>query len=165
MMKFFGANIIEDHSDFRLVSKKVLLEFDNFDEVNLFLRALFPLMGFKHDFVYYERQKRNYGKSKYSVKKMVNLAVDGITSFCVKPLRFIFLLGLLTFLISIVILIYCLVQKFSGNTVEGWTFIVMSIWLLCSLIMLSLGVIGEYVGKLYMESKHRPRYIIDEDLT
>lgn len=162
IMIFMGVDIIYDHADYRLTSKKVLDEFENYKEVNLFLRGIFPLIGFKHDFVYYERNERIAGKSKYSFRKMMNFALDGITSFTVRPLRFICILGIIILFISLGIMIYSLIQKLTGNTVAGWTFLSISIWFLGGLQMISIGIIGEYVGKTYSETKTRPRFIISK---
>lgn len=163
-MKLMGVDIIFNHADYRLTSKRVLQEFSNYKEVNLFLRGIFPLVGFKYDIVYYERNERFAGESKYPLKKMINFALDGITSFSVKPLRFVCGLGFLTLFISFIIMVYSIVQKILGNTVDGWTFLTISIWFIGSLQMISIGVIGEYVGKVYNETKARPRYIVDENL-
>ena len=163
-MKLMGVDIVYNHADYRLTSKRVLDEFSNFKEVNLFLRGIFPLIGFKTDVVYYERAERFAGTSKYPLKKMLNFAWDGITSFSVKPLRFICVLGFLILFISIIIMIYAFIRKVTGNNVEGWTFITISIWFLGGLQMLSLGIVGEYIGKVYNETKQRPRYIIKENL-
>ncbi len=163
-MKLMGVDIVFNHADYRLTSKKVLDELENFKEVNLFLRGLFPLIGYKTEKVYYERKERFAGESKYPLKKMLNFAWDGISSFSVKPLRFITGLGFLLTLFSVVILIYSLIVKIIGNAVSGWTFIVCSIWFVGGLQMLSLGIIGEYIGKIYNETKQRPRYIISENL-
>ena len=163
-MKVLGVDCVYNHADYRLTSKRVLDEFANFKEVNLFLRGMFPLVGFKSDVVYYERNERFAGESKYPLKKMLNFAWDGITSFSVKPLRFICTLGFLILLVSFGIMIYSLVRKLTGNTVDGWTFLSISIWFIGSLQMISIGIIGEYVGKIYSESKARPRFIISENL-
>lgn len=163
-MKLMGVDIVFNHADYRLTSKRVLDELENFREVNLFLRGLFPLIGFKTEIVYYERKERFAGESKYPLKKMLNFAWDGISSFSVKPLRFITGLGFLLTLFSIFVLIYSLIVKIIGNAVSGWTFIVCSIWFVGGLQMLSLGIIGEYIGKIYNETKQRPRYIISENL-
>lgn len=163
-MSLMGVDIVFNHADYRLTSKVVLDNFENFKEVNLFLRGMFPLIGYKTDKVYYERAERFAGESKYPLKKMLNFAWDGITSFSVKPLRFICILGFIILFISILIMIYSLVQKIIGNTVDGWTFLNISIWFIGGLQMLSLGVVGEYVGKMYNETKARPRYIISENL-
>lgn len=163
-MKIMGVDIVFNHADYRLTSKKVLEEFSSFKEVNLFLRGIFPLIGFKEEIVYYERHERFAGVSKYPLKKMLNFAWDGITSFSVKPLRFICGLGVIILLISLLIMIYSLVQKIFGNTVDGWTFLTISIWFIGGLQMISIGVIGEYIGKIYNETKERPRYIIEKNL-
>ena len=163
-MKFMGVDVVYNHADYRLTSKRALDAFSDFKEVNLFLRGMFPLVGFKSDVVYYERAKRFAGESKYPLKKMLNFAWDGITSFSVKPIRLVLKLGILIFFLSIAMLIYCLVVKLLGQTVAGWTFIVGSIWLIAGIQMLSIGIIGEYVGKMYSETKARPRYIISENL-
>ena len=163
-MNFMGVDVVYNHADFRLTSKRVLDNFANFKEVNLFLRGIFPLIGFKSTIVYYERSERFAGESKYPLKKMLSFAWDGITSFSVKPLRFICIQGFLILLISICIMIYALIQKVTGNTVDGWTFITISLWFLGALQMISVGIIGEYVGKIYNETKARPRYIIEHNL-
>ena len=163
-MSLMGVDIVFNHADYRLTSRRVLDNFADFKEVNLFLRGMFPLIGYKSDKVYYERAERFAGESKYPLKKMLNFAWDGITSFSVKPLRFICILGFIILFISILIMIYSLVQKIIGNTVDGWTFLNISIWFIGGLQMLSLGVVGEYVGKMYNETKARPRYIVSENL-
>lgn len=163
-MKLMGVDIVFNHADYRLTSKRVLDEFGEFKEVNLFLRGIFPLIGFKEDIVYYERAERFAGVSKYPLRKMLNFAWDGITSFSVKPLRFICGLGFIILFISILIMFYSLIQKVFGNTVDGWTFLTISIWFIGGLQMISIGIIGEYIGKIYNETKERPRYIIEKDL-
>ncbi len=163
-MKVLGVDCVYNHADYRLTSKRVLDEFENYKEVNLFLRGMFPLIGFKSDIVYYERNERFAGESKYPLKKMLNFAWDGITSFSVKPLRFICFIGFIILFISICIMLYSLYRKIAGNTVDGWTFLSISIWFIGGLQMISIGIIGEYIGKMYNETKHRPRYIISENL-
>ena len=163
-MKIMGVDVVYNHADYRLTSKRVLDEFENFKEVNLFLRGMFPLVGYSSDVVYYERNERFAGESKYPLKKMLNFAWDGITSFSVKPIRLVLNLGVLIFVISLLVLLYCLIVKLCGKTVTGWTFIVGSIWLVSGIQMLSIGIIGEYIGKIYSETKSRPRYIISENL-
>lgn len=163
-MKLMGVDIVFNHADYRLTSKKVLDQFENYKEVNLFLRGIFPLIGYKTDVVYYERAERFAGESKYPLKKMLNFAWDGITSFSVKPLRFICSLGFIILLVSFIIMCYSIIQKVIGNTVDGWTFIVISIWFIGGLQMLSIGIVGEYIGKIYNETKARPRYIVSENL-
>lgn len=164
LMKYLGVDCVYNHADYRLTSKKVLDEFSNFKEVNLFLRGMFPLVGFKSDIVYYERNERYAGNSKYPLKKMLNFAWDGITSFSVKPLRLICILGFIILFISIAIMIYSVIRKLTGNTVPGWTFLSISIWFIGGIQMISIGIIGEYIGKIYQETKRRPRYIISENL-
>lgn len=164
LMEKMGVEIIYNHADYRLASKRVLNELEKYEEVNLFLRGMFPLIGFKSDIVYYERNERFAGESKYPLKKMLNFAWDGITSFSVKPIRLVLSLGLIIFFVSIIMMVYSLISKFSGNAVDGWTFIVCSIWLVGGIQMLSIGIIGEYIGKIYNETKHRPKYIISENL-
>ena len=163
-MKCMGVEVVYNHADYRLTSKRVLDAFEDYKEVNLFLRGMFPLVGFKSDVVYYERKERFAGESKYPLKKMLNFAWDGITSFSVRPIRLILNLGIIMFIVSLLILIYSLVVKLLGRTVDGWTFIVCSIWLVSGVQMLSLGIIGEYIGKVYSETKGRPRFIISENL-
>ena len=164
IMNKLGVEVVFNHADYRLTSKKVLNDLENFEEVNLFLRGMFPLIGYKSDVVYYERNERFAGESKYPLKKMINFAVDGITSFSVKPIRLILNVGIIIFIISIIMIIYALINKIIGNTVSGWTFIVCSIWLIAGVQILSLGVIGEYIGKIYNETKRRPKYIIEHNL-
>ena len=163
-MKIMGIEVVYNHADYRLTSKKVLDSFSEFSEVNLFLRGMFPLIGYKSDVVYYERHERFAGKSKYPLKKMLNFAWDGITSFSIKPIRLVLSVGIIIFILSLVMLVYSLIVKLLGKTVDGWTFIVGSIWLVSGIQMLSIGIIGEYVGKIYSETKRRPRYIIAENL-
>lgn len=163
-LKFMGVDIVYNHADYRLTSKRVLNELEKYGEVNLFLRGIFPLIGFKHDVVYYERHERFAGKSKYPLKKMLHFAWDGITSFSIKPIKMVLSIGIIIFVVSLFVMVYSLIVKLLGFTVSGWTFIVCSIWLLAGVQMLSIGLIGEYVGKIYSETKHRPRYIIDETL-
>lgn len=163
-MKFLGVDVIYNHADYRLTSKRVLNNLENYKEVNLFLRGIIPLIGYKSDIVYYERDKRFAGESKYPLKKMLNFAWDGITSFSIKPLRFICILGFMILFVSIAIMIYTLIRKISGNTIDGWAFLSISIWFIGGLQMISIGIIGEYIGKMYNETKQRPRYIVERNL-
>ena len=146
------------------MSRRALNALSEFKEVNLFLRGLVPLLGYKNSVVYYEREKRFAGKSKYPLKKMIAFALEGITSLSIKPIRLITVLGLLIFLVSIGMLVYFLVRWLIGATVVGWASVICSVWAIGGLIMLSLGVIGEYIGKTYLETKERPKYIIDTEL-
>ncbi|MDD7402511.1 MAG: glycosyltransferase family 2 protein [Butyribacter sp.] len=163
-MNFMGADTLEDHADYRLMSKRALEALSEYEEVNLFLRGLVPLIGFETDVVYYERHERFAGESKYPLKKMLSFAVEGITSFSIKPIRMITVLGFFLFSISILLLIYFFITWLVGYTVAGWTTIVISVWGIGGLQLLALGVIGEYIGKTYLEVKHRPRYTIERVL-
>lgn len=161
-MKLLGADVVYNHADYRLVSSKVLREFANFEEVNLFLRGMIPLVGFPSTCVYYERHERLAGKSHYPLKKMLKLAFDGITSLSVKPIRMITGLGILVALVSFIGVIWSVVEFFLGQTVSGWASTTSIICLVSGVQLISLGVIGEYIGKIYLETKKRPRYIISE---
>lgn len=161
IMRLMGVETVYNHADFRLMSKRALEGLSEFTEVNLFLRGLVPLVGYPQTSVYYSRKERFAGESKYPLKKMIAFAVEGITSLSIKPIRMITNLGIFVFCMSIVILIYSLVRHFNGHTVIGWTTTVASIWAIGGLILLSQGIIGEYIGKIYLESKNRPRYIIE----
>lgn len=163
-MEKMGVEIVYNHADYRLTSKNVLNYLENYHEVNLFLRGMFPLIGFKSDVVYYERNERFAGESKYPLKKMLSFAWDGITSFSIKPIKLVLNLGIIISVISMLVLIYSLIVKLLGNTVPGWTFIICSIWIVAGLEMLSLGIIGQYIGKIYNETKQRPRFIVACDL-
>ncbi len=164
LMNGMGAETVYNHADFRLMSRRAVEGLAQFGEVNLFLRGIVPMIGYPSDKVYYERKERFAGESKYPFNKMVSFAVEGITSLSTEPLQKITVLGFTVFLVSIVILIYCLVRYFTGHTITGWTTIALSVWAIGGLILLSLGVIGEYIGKIYLEAKGRPRYIIEQDL-
>ena len=164
LMKGLGVDITYNHADYRLMSNRALNALAEFKEVNLFLRGLAPLVGFQSDVVYYDRSERFAGESKYPLKKMLAFAIDGITSFSVKPLRLITSVGFVIFVVSLFMLLYALIAWITGNTVAGWTSMLGSIWLIGGIQLLSLGVIGEYVGKIYNETKHRPRFIIDRYL-
>lgn len=164
VMKAMGVETVYNHADYRLMSRRALGALSEFDEVNLFLRGIVPLVGFKSTQVTYERGERFAGESKYPLKKMIAFAVEGITSMSVKPIRMISSLGFFVFLVSIGVLIYSIVQKFLGNTVPGWAFLAVSVWALGGIQLLSIGVIGEYIGKIYLETKHRPKFIVAEYL-
>lgn len=164
MMNLMGANTVFNHADYRLMSKRALEGLAEFGEVNLFLRGIVPMIGYTCDVVYYERGERFAGESKYPLGKMVAFAVEGITSLSTKPIRLITGLGFFIFLVSIAILIYSVVRHFMGETIVGWTTLMVSVWAIGGLNLLSLGVVGEYVGKIYLESKARPRFIIENFL-
>ncbi len=162
VMKWLGADTIYNHADYRLVSSKVLKEFANFEEVNIYLRGMFPLVGFKSTCVYYERNERIAGESHYPFKKMLALAFDGITSLSIKPIRIITAIGMGISLFSFLLIIYVLFAYFSGNVVPGWSSSLIAICFIGGIQLISLGVIGEYIGKIYLETKRRPRFIISE---
>ena len=161
-LNVLGADVIYNHADYRLVSAKALQEFANFKEVNLFLRGLFPMVGFKSTCVYYDRHERLAGKGHYSISKLFTLAFDGVTSLSVKPIKIITWFGFFVALISFILLIYTLISHFMGNTPQGWASTSCIICFLSGMQMMSIGVIGEYIGKIYLETKQRPRYIISE---
>ncbi|WP_342985693.1 glycosyltransferase family 2 protein [Clostridium saudiense] len=162
MMKTLGVDIVYNHADYRLMSKRALDALADFKEVNLFLRGIVPLIGYKSDIVLYERNERFAGESKYPLKKMLSFAFEGITSFSVKPIRLILTVGIIMFISSLIALLYFLVLWAIGRTVQGWTTVVASIWMLGGIQLLCLGIIGEYIGKIYIESKARPKFIIDK---
>lgn len=163
-MSRMGVESVYNHADYRLVSARVLQSFAEFKEVNLFLRGMFPLVGFKNTSVFYKREERLAGKSHYPLKKMIALAVDGITSLSVKPIRLITGLGLIASFLSFIGIIWSVIAHFSGKTVEGWTSLACIVCFVGGLQMMFLGIIGEYVGKIYLETKGRPRYIISEQV-
>ncbi len=164
LMKALGVDIVFNHADYRLMSKRALEGLSQFEEVNLFLRGIVPQIGYPWTTVEYERHERFAGESKYPLKKMLAFAFDGITSFSVKPMRLILALGVVVFTVSIVMLLWALISKLSGSAQAGWTSMIGSVWLIGGIQLLSLGVIGEYIGKIYSESKKRPRFIIERVL-
>ncbi|MDD3665051.1 MAG: glycosyltransferase family 2 protein [Bacteroidales bacterium] len=161
IMLKMGVELVFNHADYRLMSKRALEGLMEYEEVNLFLRGIIPQIGYKSAVVQYERNERFAGESKYPVRKMLSFAMDGITSFSVKPMRLIVNIGAAMLLISIIALIYAILSKLQGSTVSGWTSTIVSIWFIGGIQILCLGIIGEYIGKIYSESKKRPRYIID----
>lgn len=164
VMNFLGADTVFNHADYRLMSKRALEGLEQFKEVNLFLRGIVPMIGYKTGVVEYERGERFAGESKYPLKKMLAFAMEGITSLSTKPLQYITGLGFLIFAVSILMLIYFIARWAVGGTVAGWASVICSVWAIGGLILLSIGVIGEYVGKIYMETKARPRFIIQDIL-
>ncbi len=156
-----GAKIIFNHADFRLMSARALESFSQFKEVNLFLRGLVPMVGYKSDIVTYERSERLLGESKYPLKKMLALAFEGITSLSTKPIKLISRTGIFIFIVSIAMLIYTIVRYFMGATEVGWASLAVSIWAIGGLQLLAIGVVGEYIGKIYLETKRRPRFIVE----
>ena len=163
-MRFLGVDIVFNHADFRLMGRNALEALAEYGEVNLFLRGIIPLLGFKTCVEYYARAERRAGTSKYPLGKMMQFAFEGVTSFSIKPIRLITFLGVFIFTVSIAMIVYFFVRYFSGHTVTGWASIVCSLWGIGGLILFSIGVIGEYIGKIYMEAKHRPRYHVEQFL-
>ena len=161
IMQAMGVEIVYNHADYRLMSRRALEGLAQFKEVNLFLRGIVPLIGYRSDVVTYERHERFAGESKYPLRKMLAFATDGITSFSIKPIRLITTFGILIFGISLLMLLYSLVVHFMGKTVAGWTSMIISIWAIGGLQLLAIGVVGEYIGKIYLETKERPKYIIE----
>lgn len=161
IMSKLGVDIVYNHADYRLMSRRAIDALEDFKEVNLFLRGIVPLIGYKSDIVLYERDERFAGESKYPLKKMISFALEGITSFSVKPIRMVFLTGVVVFSISLFILLYSLIQWRLGNTITGWTTTVASIWAIGGIQILCIGIVGEYIGKIYMETKSRPKFIIE----
>ena len=165
LMAFFGVDIVSDHADFRLMGKKALAALSQYGEVNLFLRGIVPRLGFKSAVVYYQRSERFAGHSKYPLHKMLELALDGITSFSLRPIRMIALLGVFIFTLSLALLVFFLALYFSGQSMALWAALLTSLIGMGGLILFSIGLVGEYIGKIYLETKRRPRYHIEEILT
>jgi glycosyltransferase involved in cell wall biosynthesis len=164
LMKTMGVNIVFNHADYRLMSRRSLEALSEFSEVNLFLRGIVPLVGYTSTNIYYERHERFAGKSKYPLNKMLAFAVEGITSFSITPIRIVTVIGFLFSLISVFVALYGLLSNIFGYTVSGWTSLIVSIWLIGGIQLLALGLIGEYIGKIYKEVKRRPRFIIEEHI-
>ncbi len=162
ILQKMGVDIVYNHADYRLMSKRALNALEQFKEVNLFLRGIVPIIGYKTSVVEYERSERFAGESKYPLKKMLAFAIDGITSFSIKPIRFITALGFIIFILSFAMLIYAIISKLLNNADSGWASLMCSIWMIGGIQLLSLGIIGEYIGKIYNETKSRPRFIIEE---
>ena len=161
LMNRLGVDTINNHADFRLMSRRAVLALLDYKERNLFIRGIVTKLGYKTDCVYYDRSARTAGESKYPIKKMANFAIDGITSFSVKPVRMVFMVGILFLIIALIMLIYVLTAYFMGRAVSGWPSLILSVWLVGAFILIGLGIIGEYVGKIYTEVKNRPRYNVD----
>jgi glycosyltransferase involved in cell wall biosynthesis len=164
LAQLIGIELIPNHADFRLMSRRALDELAKFDETNLFLRGIVPQLGLPSSIVEYKRQARSAGHTKYTPRKMLSFAWNGITSLSVKPLRLISALGVIMFVVSFAVLVYALIAKLTNRAVSGWTFTICSIWMLAGVQMLSIGVVGEYIGKIYGEVKRRPRYIVEKTL-
>ena len=165
VMKMMGADVVFNHADYRLMSRRALDGLESFKEVNMFLRGVVPMIGYKSDKVYYARKERFAGTSKYPLKKMLSFAWEGITSLSTKPIALITRLGTLIFLVSIIMLIYSFVRHCMGATITGWTSLIVSIWAIGGLQLLAIGVIGQYIGKVYLETKERPKFIIETYLS
>lgn len=163
-LKLLGVDILYNHADYRLMSRRALHALSQYRESNLFLRGIIPELGFSSAVVTYARKEREAGESKYTLSKMLKLAFDGITSFSIRPIRMLSVLGMLTLLAAVVMAVYTLVRHFTGNTVWGWSSLMISIWFLGGLNLLALGIVGEYIGKIYGEVKQRPRYIVEQTL-
>ncbi len=163
IMGKMGVDLVYNHADFRLMSRRAIQQLENFKEVNLFLRGIIPLIGFRSAIVYYDRKKRTAGDTKYPLKKMLAFALDGITSFSVTPIRLVLLIGFASFFTSVIFGSYFLTLKFMGHTQTGWTSLITSIWLIGGLQLIAIGLIGEYIGKIYKESKQRPKFIVEFD--
>ena len=164
LMSWLGVKSVYNHADYRLMSRRAVEQLGNYKERNLFLRGIVPLIGYETTSVYYRRSERFAGESKYPLSKMFNFAIDGITSFSVRPLRLIATLGFLFLLCSLVAVVYTLYVYFNGETVAGWASLMLSVWFLGSLILIAIGIVGEYIGKIYLEVKERPRYNIEKFL-
>lgn len=161
-MTRLGVESVSNHADFRLMSSRAVGELLRYKERNIFLRGIVPRIGLAASEVKYDRKEREAGESKYPLRKMVNFALEGITSFSIKPVRMVFMLGLIFVIIALGILVYTLIRYFSGDTIEGWTSLMLSIWFCTGVLLLGLGIIGEYVGKIFLEVKERPRYVIEK---
>lgn len=160
-----GIKLVYNHADFRLMSRRAIAELERFQERNVFLRGIVPMLGFRSEIVYYERKERFAGETKYPLSKMLAFAINGLTSFSVVPIRMVSALGLLSFCLSCLAGLYALVQKLLGHTESGWTSIIISVWIIGGLLLMSVGLIGEYIAKIYWETKRRPSYIIETELT
>lgn len=161
LMERLGVDTINNHADYRLMSRRAVMALLDYKERNLFIRGIVTKLGYKTDCVYYDRAARIAGESGYSLRKMMNFAIDGITSFSVKPVRLVFMMGVLFLLIALIMLIYVLTAVALGRSVSGWPSLILSVWLVGAFVLIGLGIIGEYVGKIYIEIKNRPRYNID----
>jgi len=163
-MRLLGVKSVYNHADFRLMSRRALDGLSEYKERNLFLRGIVPMIGYETDCVYYERRERKAGESKYPLKKMLGFAFDGVTSFSIKPMNFIMATGIFMILLTIAAGIYALVSYSTGNVVSGWTSLILSLWFIGGMVLFSLGIVGQYIGKIYIEVKERPRYLIEKQL-
>ena len=163
IMNLLGTNTVYNHADYRLMSKQALQSLAQYKEVNLFLRGIVPMLGYKTDCVYYERGERLAGESKYPLKKMIAFAWEGITSLSTTPIKLISAGGSIVFIISLIMMVYSVIRHTIGATVPGWSSLIVSLWMIGGLVLLSIGIVGEYIGKIYLETKARPRYIIEKE--
>lgn len=164
LMAVMGVKTVYNHADFRLMSRRAVEQFSQYGETNLFLRGMMPLLGYQTDCVYYQRKERVAGESKYPLKKMLALAFNGITSFSIKPISLITWLGAFIIICCVFAAVYALISYFTGNVVQGWTSLILSIWFIGGVQLLAIGLVGQYIGKIYVEVKHRPRYNIEKVL-
>ena len=164
LMEAMGVNSVYNHADFRLMSRRAVEQFSKYEETNLYIRGMIPLIGYQSEKVYYDRKERVAGESKYPLKKMLALAFNGISSFSIKPISMVTTLGVVIVFLSIIAAIYALISYITGNVEPGWTSIILSIWFLGGLQLLAIGLVGQYIGKIYIEVKHRPRYNIEQVL-
>lgn len=164
IMRLLGVDTIYNHADYRLMSKRALEGLSQYKEVNLYLRGIIPLLGYKMGYVYYDRRERLAGQSKYPLRKMLGLAWEGISSFSIVPVRIVTFTGIIVFFISLIMLVYSLIRLAIGATIVGWSSLMISVWMIGGLILLGIGIIGEYIGKIYLETKARPRYIIEKEI-
>lgn len=164
LMRRLGVKTVYNHADYRLMSRRAVKQLLNYRERNLFLRGIVPLVGYRTDSVFYDRSERLAGESKYPLSKMINFAVNGITSFSIKPVRMVLTLGIIFTLIALGILVYVLIAYFSGRTVSGWASLILSLWFIGGCVLIGLGIVGEYIGKIYIEVKDRPRYNIEKEI-
>ncbi|MBQ4007740.1 MAG: glycosyltransferase family 2 protein [Muribaculaceae bacterium] len=164
LMRRLGVKSVYNHADYRLMSRRAVKQLLNYRERNLFLRGIVPLVGYKTDSVFYDRSERLAGESKYPLSKMINFAVNGITSFSIKPVRMVLTLGIIFTLIALGILVYVLIAYFNGRTVSGWASLILSLWFIGGCVLIGLGIVGEYIGKIYIEVKDRPRYNIEKEI-
>jgi hypothetical protein len=163
-MHHLGVDLVYNHADYRLMSKKALNALAEYKEVNLFLRGIIPMLGYKTGIVYYERAERFAGTSKYPLRKMLKFAFEGITSLSIQPIRFITFLGVIIFTVSMGMIVWSIIRHFTGDTITGWSSLICSLWGIGGLVLLSIGIVGEYIGKIYLETKARPRFWLEKEL-
>lgn len=163
IMNWLGVELVPNHADFRLLSRKAAKQLLDFPERTMFIRGIVPLLGFSSKEVYYDRKKREAGESKYPLKKMISFSIEGLTSFSIAPIKFILSLGMIALVVAMIITVYSISRKLMGNTVAGWTSMMISLWVIGGLQLISISIIGLYIGKIFMEVKHRPRFIVEKE--